>query len=196
MAYVASIVEGHGEVDALPTLLRRISQAEAPEQTLDVNQPIRIKSGSYLNDEDYFRRYTLLAAAKASQSHGFVLILLDCEDHCPAQLGPTLLARAQAVRNDVSYLVVLAYREFESWFLAAARSLRGHRGLPADLEPPQSADNIRNAKGWLGERMELPYDPVIHQIEFCQILDLQQARNNPSFSRFYSRVAELLQPQG
>lgn len=195
MAYVASIVEGHGEVDALPTLLRRISQAEAPEQTLDVNQPIRIKSGSYLNDEDYFRRYTLLAAAKASQSHGFVLILLDCEDQCPAQLGPTLLARAQAVRNDVSYLVVLAYREFESWFLAAARSLRGYRGLPADLEPPHSADDIRNAKGWLGERMELPYDPVIHQIEFCRIFDLQQARSNPSFSRFYSRVAALFQPQ-
>lgn len=195
MAYIASIVEGHGEVDALPTLLKRISQAAAPGQTLDVNQPIRIKSGSYLNDDDYFRRYTLLAAAKASHSHGFVLILLDCEDHCPAQLGPTLLARAQAVRNDVSYLVVLAYREFESWFLAAARSLRGHRGLAADLEPPQSADNIRNAKGWLAARMELPYDPVIHQIEFCRIFDLQQARNNPSFSRFYSRVAESLQAQ-
>ena len=131
MAYVASIVEGHGEVDALPTLLRRISQTAAPGQTLNVNQPIRIKSGSYLNDKDYFRRYTLLAAAKAAQSNGFVLILLDCEDQCPAQLGPALLARAQAVRNDVSYLVVLAYREFESWFLASARSLRGCRGLPA-----------------------------------------------------------------
>ena len=192
MAYVASIVEGHGEVDALPTLLRRISQAEAPGRTLGVNQPIRIKSGSYLNDEDYFRRYTLLAAAKAAQSDGFVLILLDCEDDCPAELGPRLLAQAQAVRSDVSYLVVLAYREFESWFLAAARSLRDCRGLPADLEPPQSAENIRNAKGWLGERMERPYDPVIHQIEFCRIFDLQQARSNPSFSRFYSRVAALL----
>ena len=196
MAYVASIVEGHGEVDALPTLLKRISQAEAPGQSLGVNQPIRVKSGSYLNDEIYFRRYTMLAAAKAAQSDGFVLILLDCEDNCPAQLGPALLARAQAVRNDVGYLVVLAYREFESWFLAAARSLRGHHGLPADLEPPQAADNIRNAKGWLGDRMELPYDPVIHQIEFCRVFDLQQARNNPSFSRFYTRVAKLLQPQG
>ena len=196
MAHVASIVEGHGEVDALPALLRRIWQAEAPGQPLGVNPPIRIKSGSYLNDEVYFRRYTLLAAAKAAQSGGFVVILLDCEDNCPAQLGPKLLARAQAVRNDVSYLVVLAYREFESWFLAAARSLRGHYGLPADLEPPQAAEDIRNAKGWLGERMELSYDPVIHQTEFCRFFDLQQARNNPSFSRFYSRVAELLQPQG
>lgn len=195
MAYVASIVEGHGEVDALPTLLRRISQAEAPGQQLDVNQPIRIKAGSYLNDGDYFRRYTLLAAAKASQSDGFVLILLDCDDDCPAQLGPKLLARAQGVRDDVSYLVVLAYREFESWFLAAARSLRGHRGLPVDLEPPQSPDDIRNAKGWLGDRMERPYDPVTHQIEFCRVFDLHQARSNPSFSRFYSRVAALLQLQ-
>ena len=193
MAYVASIVEGHGEVDALPTLLRRISQTAAPGQTLNVNQPIRIKSGSYLNDKDYFRRYTLLAAAKAAQSNGFVLILLDCEDQCPAQLGPALLARAQAVRNDVSYLVVLAYREFESWFLASARSLRGCRGLPADLEPPQSTNDIRNAKGWLSERMEVPYDPVIHQMEFCRTFDLQQARSNASFNRFYARIATLLQ---
>ena len=193
MAYVASIVEGHGEVDALPTLLRRISQTAAPGQTLNVNQPIRIKSGSYLNDKDYFRRYTLLAAAKAAQSNGFVLILLDCEDQCPAQLGPALLARAQAVRNDVSYLVVLAYREFESWFLAAARSLRGQRGLAADLEPPQAADNIRNAKGWLSERMGVSYDPVIHQMEFCRTFALQQARSNASFNRFYTRIAAMLQ---
>lgn len=135
MPYIAPIVEGHGEVEAVPALLHRIA-LEAPNHALRVNAPIRVKAGSFLNDGTYFRKQIILAAAKAAQAAGFVLIILDCEDHCPATLGPSLLERARTIRNDVSYLVVLAYREYESWFLAAARSLRGMRGLAEDLDPP------------------------------------------------------------
>lgn len=136
MPYIAPIVEGHGEVEAVPALLHRIAQGETQNITLRVNSPIRVKAGSFLNNDTYFRKQIILAAAKAAQANGFVLILLDCEDDCPATLGPSILSRARAIREDVDYLVVLAYREYESWFLAAARSLRGVRGLPEDLEPP------------------------------------------------------------
>jgi hypothetical protein len=87
---MASVVEGHGEVEALPTLIRRIADSVGYVGDLRVNPPIRVKSGSFLKDEDYFRKYVALAAAKAVTHGGSLLILLDCEDDCPGTLGPAL----------------------------------------------------------------------------------------------------------
>ncbi len=193
MPYIAPIVEGHGEVEAVPALLHRIAGLAGVEGALRVNAPIRVKAGSFLRDQDYFHKQVALAAAKAAQGGGVVLILLDCEDDCPATLGPDLLRRAKAVRGDVTVIVALAYREYETWFLTAARSLRGLRGLPHDLEPPPSPESIRDAKGWLGKHMAFGYDPVIHQLEFSRKFDLEQARANPSFNRFYQHIRKFLE---
>ena len=89
---IVPIVEGHGEVEALPVLIRRIFAAFRPGMIPVVNPPSRVKAGSFLQDRDYFRKYVALAAAKAAQGDGLVLILLDGEDHCPGTLGPRLLA--------------------------------------------------------------------------------------------------------
>jgi hypothetical protein len=192
MIYVAPIVEGHGEVEAFPPLLHRIVRAEGYQGLLLVNAPIRVKIGSFLNDPDYRRKRLVLAAAKAAEHNGIVVVLLDCEDNCPAELGPTLLREAREARHDVRTLIALTYREYETWFLAAARSLRGRRGLPADLEPPQNPEAIRGAKEWLGRRMETPYDPIIHQAEFSRAMDFAEARTNASFDRLYAHISELL----
>jgi hypothetical protein len=58
--YLASIVEGHGEVEALPALIHRIAIAAQYGGDLRVNPPIRVKSGSFLNDEEYFRKQVRL----------------------------------------------------------------------------------------------------------------------------------------
>jgi hypothetical protein len=196
MTFIAPIVEGHGEVDALPTLLYRIQQSLPSAPAIQVNPPIRVKSGSFLNRPDDFRRHLELATAKASARQGSVLILLDCDDDCPAALGPRLLQEAIAVRNDVTMFVALAHREYETWFLAAARSLRGISGLPHDLEPPPNPDRLRDAKGWLGERMPDGYDPIRHQLVFTRRMDLEQAKSARSFERFCRHVALLLTAPG
>ncbi len=118
-----------------------------------------------------------------------MLILLDCEDDCPGQLGPRLLEQARQVRPDVPCLVALAYREYESWFLAAAASLSGKRGLPNDLEPPDDPETVRDAKGWLGKRMHRGYDPVVDQAAFTKLFDLRQASAIPSFKRLVERLS-------
>ena len=194
MRYLAPIVEGHGEEAALPALLHRIARATNALSVLRINAPIRAKSGSFVNDENYFHRYVSLAAAKARQQvGGGVLILLDCDDDCPATLGPHLLDRARAASPDVDVFVALAYREFETWFVTAARSLRGNSGLPDELEPPPQTDGLRNAKGWLGSRMPSGYDPIIHQLEFVRKFDLDQARRNSSFDRLYRFVTRFIE---
>lgn len=191
MITVAPIVEGHGEETAVPALLQRIAKSQ--NSCLVVNPPIRVKADQFINRDDVFNKYVSLAQRKVSQSGpGFVLILLDCDDGCPAKDGPVLLGRAQKVCREVPVLVALAYREYESWFLAAARSLRGQHGLPADLDPPPDLDNIRNAKNWLATKMG-GYKETQHQKAFSACFDLDEARRHClSFDRFYRKICAQL----
>jgi hypothetical protein len=190
--FIAPIVEGKGEVEAVPGLLRRLSRQAGRGGRLVVNPAIRVKAGSFLRDEVYFRRYVELASRKAqAQPQGHVLILLDCEDDCAGQLGPRLLARARKVHTGIPFTVVLAHREYETWFLAAAASLRSVGGLPADLEAPADPEAIRGAKEWLAARMPGGYDPTNHQPLFTQHFSLAQAAAVPSFARLERKVREL-----
>ena len=126
--FIAPIVEGHGEVQAVPILLRRLIADAKPNAQLWLNPALRVKAGSFINDDDYFKKYLELAARKTKPwPNSCVLILLDCEDECPAELGPRLLEKARVCRSDVTIIVILAHREYETWFLAAARSLRASR---------------------------------------------------------------------
>jgi hypothetical protein len=47
--------------------------------------------------------------------------------------------------------VIMAKLEYEAWFLAAAESLRGKRGLPSDLKITADPEYICDAKGWLSQ---------------------------------------------
>ena len=106
------------------------------------------------------------AAALRVDTAGGVLVLLDADDDCPAALGPALLERARAARSDVPISVVLANREFEAWFIAAAESLAGTHGFPADLTAPADPEKIRGAKEWLGQRKTdgRPYKPTVARL--------------------------------
>lgn len=192
--FLAPIVEGHGEVEAVPALLHRIAAAVGHQGALLVNAPIRVKSGSFIHDDGYFRKHVMLAAAKAANRQGAVIILLDCDDNrnCPATLGPGLLSRARRVRDDIPILIALAWREYETWLLTAVRSLAGRHGLPNDIQPPIDPERIRGAKEWLGDRMPNRYDPITHQAVFTRLFDLDQARANASFARLYDRIGGLL----
>lgn len=192
MPFVAPIVEGHGEVTAVPVLLRRLHQALEPSQGLTVNPPIRVKAQAFFKMDHDFRRFVSLAAAKAAQERGGVLILMDCEDDCPATLGPKLLAAAKGVRGDVPYLVALARREFETWFIAAAPSLHGVCGLPAEMNAPAYFEDIRDAKGWLGRQMPHGYKETEHQARLARQFDLTQACRAQSFNRLFQRLPGFL----
>jgi hypothetical protein len=91
--------------------------------------------------------------------------------------------------------VVLAKREYETWFLAAAESLRGKRGLPGDLEPPPTPEDIRGAKEWLRKRTPpgRKYSPTANQAALTQLLDFEQARQrSPSFDKCWRELTQLL----
>ena len=128
MLHLASIVEGHGECEAVPILVRRIAQTLDVALTVSVHPVLRVP-GSRLAKQGEIERTVELAARK-NAGQGAILVLLDCDDGCPTEDAPALLKRATTARPDLHVSVVLAKREYEAWFLAAAESLRGQRGLP------------------------------------------------------------------
>lgn len=96
MRVVAPIVEGDGEVAALPILLRRIGAWLSPEVPTTIAQPIRVRRDRFLNRDEDFHRHLLLAAAKSGEG-GWILVVLDADDDCPAKLGPPRARRGPAL---------------------------------------------------------------------------------------------------
>ena len=86
------IVEGHGEVEAVPVVVRRIAERESPFEFIQIPRPIRISKDSFVKAGELER--TVELAARLAGEAGGVLIVLDSDDDCPAEQGPALLARA------------------------------------------------------------------------------------------------------
>lgn len=120
-------------------------------------------------------------------------MLLDADDDCPRELAEHLADRAKTARPDRVISVAAANREYEAWFLAASRSLRGKRGLAEDLEPPEDPESIRDAKGWLAHRVPhgFTYKPTIDQPALTHVFDLEEAHAARSFRKVVKDVVTL-----
>ncbi len=147
---IQPIVEGHGEVKALPVLLRRLVE-EAEVWSVGVGRPIR-KPRNQLVRETELKKAVRLALIQPDCSA--VLVLFDGNSDCPAELGPAVQEWAKAEAGEVPCEVVIAHREYEAWFLAAVESLRGQRRVRSDAQPHPSPEQPRDAKGHLEGRME------------------------------------------
>lgn len=192
MTRVIAIVEGDGEVQALPVLVRRL----AGEWGLycEVPSPIRVHRDRFLNNESEFSSKLRLANAKAGPD-GVILVLLDADDDCPVELAARVRQRAARITPEREVHVVLANREYEGWFLAAAESLAGERGLAAELAAPPDPDSVRDAKGWLKERMCAgdTYREVIDQPAFSARFSTDlAAERSRSFRKFLNEMKEIL----
>jgi len=176
MTRVISIVEGDGEVAAVPVLLRRLADWLTPAAYIEVLPPIRVRRDRFLNREDEFCRHIQLAAAKCMPD-GWILILLDADDDCPVDVSRKvrLLAEKFVPHRNVS--VVMANREYEAWFIASATSLNGRRGFQT-IEGDAAADPEapRNAKGWIRDRMGGSYGETTDQPALTAVFDLNLAR--------------------
>jgi hypothetical protein len=185
------IIEGHGEEQAVPVLVRRIQQSFRPDLQLEF-QRLRVPRHRMVRAHELERAVEL--AVRLTPAPRAILVLVDADDDPPCMLGPELLKRAQAARPDVSVGVVLANREFETWFLAAIESLGGHRRLPADLRPIPNVESIRDAKGRLTSLMGGAgvYSPTPDQPALAATFDMMLARKrSDSFDKCWREVERL-----
>jgi hypothetical protein len=122
-----------------------------------------------------------------------VLVIFDSDDDAACELGPSLARIAENIGLNVPTCVVLAVREIESWLIAGAISLRGYRGVPEDLSPPENVETIRGAKEWLDQRLPRGYKPTIDLQPLILRFDYEAARVvSPSLDKFLRDVQSLL----
>ncbi|RKU37417.1 hypothetical protein C6496_10035 [Candidatus Poribacteria bacterium] len=189
---IGCIVEGHGEVEAVPVLIRRVAAHLYPELAIIIPRPIRISRDKLLQAGGLEQWVEVVSVRVGTQ--GAIFVILDSDDDCPAELGPELLHRASRVQVGLPVAVVLAKCEFEAWFLAAAESLRGQRGLSDDVHSPHDPETIRGAKEWLTYRMEgsKTYSETTDQPALAALFDIEQARQADSFDKCYRDIVRLL----
>ena len=191
---IASIVEGHGEVSALPKLLHRLAKGFPMVDSRTPKPPWRRSRGSLVAAGGIEREVESNSWVGPS---GGILVLLDADKDCPAQLAPSLLNRAQSARPDLRVSVVLAKCEFEAWFLASAPSLAGRFGFHADMHAPDDPEAVRGAKEWLSQHRPQgqPYKETVDQAVLASAFDIGQAREHSlSFDKFCREMEALLGP--
>ena len=191
MAKIIAIVEGDGEVEAVPVLIRRIALEVAPLAPPTVMRPIRVHRHRILKEGE-LERYVSLASARVTEG-GRILILLDANGDCPAEVGPIILERARAASAGRPIEAVLAKCEYETWLLAAAESIAGTRGILPEISAPPEPESIRGAKEWIDSRMRGSYRPTADQAALTAGFDMELARRrSASFDKMWRATATLL----
>ncbi len=192
---IQPIVEGHGEVKALPVLLRRLI-AEAQAWGVQIGRPIRKPRGQLVRETEVKRAVRLALLQKDCRA---ILILFDGDSDCPAALGPNVREWAAAEAGIVPCEVVISHREYEAWFLASIESLRGYRSIRDDAQPHPNPEEPRGAKGHLEDRMHagVSYLETTDQPALSARFSLADAhRQCRSFRKLASSFGHLLRAMG
>jgi hypothetical protein len=97
-----------------------------------------------------------------------------------------------SLASTVGVEIVVAYQEYESWFLAAADSLRAHPDVRDDAVASANPEGKRDAKRELEKLMLESYKETRHQPKFSALIDLKTAsKNSRSFPRLVHAVETL-----
>jgi hypothetical protein len=182
---IQPIVEGQGDVDAVPLLLRRLRD-EAQAWGLEVAKPHRKPRKQLVKKE--FLQIAVQFAGFNPDCAG-ILIIFDADDDCPRDLAPVLEGWAQEVAGGKPCVVVVANREYEAWFLASIEALRGKAGILPEAASHPDPESPRDAKGELEKRMPrgTTYAPTADQAPLTAHLDLEIAyRRCRSFRKLVS----------
>ena len=192
---IISIVEGDGDVNAVPILLRRILW-ELGRYDVDVQKPIRSRGGkSGLIIE--FERLIQIALTKGCDA---ILIMVETDtDDCPMELAIQLTGEATRRNLTVPVAIVCPNSEYETWFIASLSEDSGYEirrrlGIDDSVTSPTNVESVRGAKEWLSNRMpDDGYSPAQHQADLTPHIDLDLVRSRSrSFRRLCHAVEELL----
>jgi hypothetical protein len=206
--YVSAIVEGQTEQRCVERILHRIwtELLHRPER-LQVLEPFRGHRDDLVNPnglalKESVQKVFLKLQAKArqdSEARSLLLILLDAESDCPAELAPRLLDTAQRARADADLACVLAKRMLENWIVAGASTLAGVNDLPDPLQPPDNPEEC-NGAAWLEQQLRSrkqtrSYKKTVDAAVFVQKMHLEECRaHSPSFDKLYRELALRLPP--
>lgn len=173
----------------LSTILSAIGSGIYPV----IAKPFRVPWGTLVNAPGELERYSEMAIKECGPT-AKLIVVLDADDSCPAELGTQLLQRIQSRFPDNPSSVIVANREYETWFIASSESIAHHVGSDATFQIPSNIEEIRNPKEWLERNvLNRRYKETGDQAAFSSAIDVSLARSrSQSFNRFCREVERLL----
>ena len=191
---IIAIVEGRGEENAVPSLIRRILWERLDKYDIGIGKSIVAKGKGGLKKR--FERHIRYALVEGCSG---ILVLLDADEDCPVELASGLAARASALNAQVPIAIVCAKSEYETWFICSLSAsegdgIRQRLRLQSSIICPENAESIRNAKEWLRVRMsrERKYNPTFDQDNLTHHIAIDVVHEKSrSFQRLCHAVREL-----
>ena len=194
MTTIVPVVEGPGDVAALPELLGRIllerfnrtdvivAQGKSGVVTANGRQKLESKLENFLQH------------AQNKPECDAILVLLDADDDCPVNLAQGILKRCEQLGLTSPVEIVCAHREYESWFLASLDTIKGQRGISDTAALSHGAEDVQNPKQWITDQMPpgQAYKETTHQASLTQHIDLGMAHSNSRSFRRLCHALELL----
>jgi hypothetical protein len=159
---IQPIVEGYGEVAAVPILLRRLAE-QMQVHSVHLGRPIR-RSRTQMLREDDMRKYLELSRKQGCKA---VLVLFDADDLCTQSEANKIQDQASRLAGALPGQIVAANREYEGWFLAGLKSLH-----PDGQSYPGDPDQKRGAKEEFERQMQIRYNAPADQPRYTNSADL------------------------
>ena len=178
--HVFSIVEGDGEIEAVPKLLYHIWGSESPLLRTD-QKPWKLLKGKFIHDQKKRQEALNVVRSWASaRCQSGVLILLDADkERAPdfVRNNKNIQDDIEGILKDVPYIFALAEKGYESWLVAGFGG--GNPGNPEDWI------NDHKEKTGLGRK----YSKTVDQSKLSAQMDIQQAyEDNCSFKRLCKKL--------
>lgn len=188
---ILPIVEGDGDVLAVPLLVRRILQAH---HRFDVEVLPPHKRGELPKVKADFPRIFQVAAKEQA---GILCVLdFDCAQCFDALKDERALQQqAQEINPLIAFAACLIVKEFESLFLwdeISTRKVLPH--IQKHTVFPANPEDIRPAKEWLSKSQPsgFAYKPTAHQAKLAAAINLDVLRAlSPSYQRLEAAVLKL-----
>lgn len=194
MPKIVPIVEGEGEVEAVPRLLGKLLN-EMGRYDLPIARPKNANGRKNLDKPGGLEAFVELSWRE--RDCGAALVLIDADKECAVALARNYARRIQTMGVRFSVVVAVATCEYEAWFLAslptiAGKSWQNRVGLPHGLEYTHDIETIVGVKGWLDRQLPKghSYKPSQDQAVLTAMLDSELTRAR---SRSFRRLCHALE---
>lgn len=210
MYKIQPIVEGPGDVSAVPVLLRRILGESLGIQQWQVLKPIKTEGCGNMTKPGGIERFVLRAQKEPGCSA--VVIIIDGDaaeklpqnqrlrDDCPPAFARWFSHRIQTIAPQIPVVVIVVQREYEAWFLASMETIAGRRkngmpGLRDNVHCDGDPENYPDPKAWINARLSrgYSYSETRDQENLTKLINLQIVRTRSrSFRRLIHAVEEIV----
>lgn len=197
MPKIVPIVEGDGEVTAVPILFRKLL-GEMQRYDIQIAPPKNAHGIANLQKAEGLEKF--VRHAWKERDCGAIVILLDADNECPVEVAKDFSRRISAMGVIHTVVIVCAARMYESWFLASfetlvGKELNGRSGLVKSKTPPAEIESIRSPKAWLNDCFPKgrAYKETEDQEALSQLLDSSLVKERSrSFRRLWQALSEAL----